>query len=126
MPAATLFHGASFDRLGRLLLSFSLENEPYLTVFLGQASLSTQIYESVKTLHAQHCPLNDRVRSSCRVAYNLAQSGLYDAATQLLDSVEGDVRGVLKLQQRAQAFKALVQLKMHLRKYVHPHTVASA
>ena len=60
------------------------------------------------------------------MAYNLAQSGLYDAATQLLDSVEGDVRGVLKLQQRAQAFKALVQLKKHLRQYEHPHTVASA
>ena len=80
--------------------------------------MSTQIYSSVTTLHTNHCPLNDRVRSSCRIAYNLAQSGSYKAATQLLDTVEIDAKGVLKLQQRIQAFKALVQFKKSIRKYV--------
>ena len=85
-----------------------------LTAILGQATLSSQIYESINLIHGPHCPLNDRVRSSWRVAYNHAQSGRYDAAMQALDTVSKDVRGVLKLEQRIQAFEALVQLKKHI------------
>jgi hypothetical protein len=36
----------------------------------------------------------------------------------ILTSVEGEAKGVLKSQQRAQAFKALVLLKKNIRKYV--------
>ena len=80
----------------------------------GQAYLGCCIYESIRLTHSTHCPLNDRLRSSCRIAHNLAQSGLYESAAQALDVAEQDVRGVLKPEQRVRAFKALVQLKKHL------------
>lgn len=95
-----------------------------LTDTPGQSLLSDQVYSSVKTLHTKHSPLNDRVRSSCRVAYNLAQTGQYEASMQSLTALEGDTKGVLRLQQRAQAFKALVQLKKNIRKFVNTFIVS--
>lgn len=97
LPASTLFHGASYDRL-------------------GQSALSQQIYSSINTLHKPHCPINDRVRSTCRVAYNLAQSGSYTPALSPLDSTTDSAKGVLKLQQRLQAFKLLIHLLRSLRR----------
>ena len=50
------------------------------------------------------------------MAYNLAQSGSYDDAMKMLEKAGADIRGVLKLEQRVQAFKGLVQLKKCIHK----------
>ncbi|KAF2160284.1 hypothetical protein M409DRAFT_70619 [Zasmidium cellare ATCC 36951] len=94
-PAAALFHGASHDRL-------------------GQAQLATRSYELATVVHDVHCSLNDRVRSSCRLAFASALSGHYSKAMAMLDSLNPTIRGVLKLEQRILAFATIVQLRRQL------------
>ncbi|SMQ56195.1 unnamed protein product [Zymoseptoria tritici ST99CH_3D7] len=93
--AASLFHGAGFDRL-------------------GQIHVASRDYESIDAIHKTHAPLADRVRASCRLAQTLASTGSYSKATGVLESITPDVQGVLKLEQRVQIFATLVQLRREL------------
>ncbi|KAK4609122.1 Anaphase-promoting complex subunit 5 [Fulvia fulva] len=94
-PAATMFHGASLDRL-------------------GQAHLARYNYELTQTIHLAYCPLNDRVRAVCRLALTQAQSGAYIKASDMLNGLAPSLRGVLKLDQRLKVFTMILQLKRQL------------
>lgn len=80
----------------------------------GLAQLSNRSYELAVAVHDDHCSLNDRVRSNCRLALAAAKSGWYSKAMKMLDDLSPIVKGVLKLEQRIQAFAALVQLRRQL------------
>ncbi|GAB7359582.1 hypothetical protein MBLNU230_g6768t1 [Neophaeotheca triangularis] len=92
MPAETLFQGAMYERL-------------------GHAHLATRTIETVSLVHGPNAPLNDVVRSKCRVAYSTARQGQYTTARQQLEAVYSQAKGMLKLQQRVTAFMGMVQLK---------------
>ncbi|EME38918.1 hypothetical protein DOTSEDRAFT_75580 [Dothistroma septosporum NZE10] len=94
-PAATMFHGASLDRV-------------------GSAHLGRCMYELVQTVHLAHCPLNDNVRAVCRLALTQAQTGSYSRASKMLDELAPSLRGVLKLDQRVKLFAMILQLKRQL------------
>ncbi|KAI7126873.1 hypothetical protein KC352_g31927 [Hortaea werneckii] len=95
MPVTNLFAGASLDRLG-----FS--------------PLAGRMYEEVSVLHGNQSPISDRVRATCRMAYNKAQSGRYGEAEQMLEQAALSVQGILKLEQRVQGFAILVQMTRSL------------
>ncbi|KAI6852525.1 hypothetical protein KC364_g105 [Hortaea werneckii] len=95
MPVPNLFAGASLDRLG-----FS--------------PLAGRMYEEVSVLHGNQSPISDRVRATCRMAYNKAQSGRYGEAERMLEQAALSVQGILKLEQRVQSFAILVQMTRSL------------
>ena len=120
MASATLFESASFERLGQYakVLAFHLGFMfIYFLVFVltlnqGQSRLGYRICESVALLPASHVPLSDYVRAVCRLSHMLAQMGHYDSAKRILEEMEPrGIKGVVKLEERIAAFKALVDLK---------------
>ena len=72
------------------------------------------MYEEVSVLHGNQSPISDRVRATCRMAYNKAQSGRYGEAEQMLEQAALSVQGILKLEQRVQGFAILVQMTRSL------------
>jgi hypothetical protein len=80
--------------------------------------LSGHWFELATTVHNAHCPLNDRVRSACRMAHTLVQSGLFSKAMEVLDNLSSEVSRVLKMDQKVKAFAALVQFRRRMRQYV--------
>lgn len=70
------------------------------------------------TVLAAHCPLNDKVRSACRLAHALGQTGYFSKAMDQLESIASQVSRVLKLDQKVKAFAAIMQLRRRLRRYV--------
>ncbi|PPJ57435.1 hypothetical protein CBER1_04379 [Cercospora berteroae] len=98
-PAASLFYGSCLDRL-------------------GQSHLGNRQYELGNTVHEPHCPVNDRVRSTCRSALLKAHQGHYSEALEQLNSISSTVRGILKAETRLTTFSALI----HLRRSIHRGT----
>lgn len=92
IPASLLFHGACLDRL-------------------GQAHLADRMYELPGVVHTPHCPMNDRVRSVCRLALTASQSGSTKTALKVLEDLGPVVKGILKSEQRVKAFTTLVYLR---------------
>lgn len=90
----------------------------YTDCNVGQAQLATRSYELATAVHDNHCSLNDRVRSTCRLALACTLSGYYAKAVTMLDDLAPTIKGVLKLEQRIQAFATIIQLRRQLHRYV--------
>ncbi|KAM3422319.1 hypothetical protein BST61_g2678 [Cercospora zeina] len=99
-PAASLFYGSCLDRL-------------------GQSHLGNRQYELGNTVHEAHCPVNDRVRSTCRSALLNAHQGLYTKALEQLDSISSKVKGILKSETRLTAFSASIRLRRSIHRGTH-------
>lgn len=114
-PAAALFHGASQDRLGMCSAhKGTVLNSSDSSI--GLAQLADRSYELAVAVNNTHCSLNDRIRSSCRLALASAKSGHHSKAVKMLSDLSPIAKGVLKLEQRIQAFAAIVQMRRQLRR----------
>lgn len=119
MPAAALFNAASLDRLGEsTLLSIPparyMKRGEYVFAYLqsGQNTIGSHVHEGISVVHGHHSPLGDGVRASCRIAHNLALSGRFEKALEVLRAAkDGTAKGVLKLEQRVLICEMLVLLR---------------
>lgn len=138
MPAATIFQGSIYDRLGksslhihpctRSLVSLPFQGTlrrhvlllPMLIIMFtsGQSHTASRHYSSVDIVLGKECSFGDRVRSQCRLAFSMAQNGSYAAAQESLQSLHSQIKGTLKLEQRVASFARLVALLQAIRKYV--------
>ena len=78
--------------------------------------MATRYYEPTPTSTSEHSSLPDRVRTQCRFAFSLAKNGSYVLARQILCALRTEVIGVLKLEQRVEAFGLLVALLQSIRR----------
>lgn len=112
MPSTSVFQAALFDRLGALdeTTCHSLLTKP------GQSELVQNVHSSTLSVLTKHTSLSDHCRIQCRQAYHVAQQGHYKQSLVLLEQLQRDVAGNLKLEQRVKAFASIIALRRAIKR----------
>lgn len=90
----------------------------WLTADKGQSHLSYQAADFLLQRKSSDISSGDRVRTACRLVYELAQRGEYDRSIALLQETRLIVKGTLKAEQRVLAFAEVVGLMRSIRRFV--------
>lgn len=88
------------------------------TVFsrLGITHLSTAYCELLLHCYNSNSPIEENIRAICRLAFTTAQSGRYDEALSMLESIQPEVHRTLKFHQYIVSYTGLIKLKRALRR----------